>query len=1099
MYLIACAMLFPLSVPLAGAAQAQNGITINKRNVAFAEIVKDIEAQTSYTFMLSADAAEAIGRVSVSVQDATIRQVLDRVLAGKHYSYQLDGNVVVIRADSRQQPPQQTARRIGGIVRDDSGNPLAGVTVWVAGTQIGTATDVAGQYSLTIPADAESPVLRFSMIGMESQDVAYTGQDRINVSMKGAANEIAQVNVVSTGMFTRNVQTYTGAVTQFNRQELKQVGNTNVLASLATLDPSFIITESLEMGSDPNTLPDVSIRGTSTLADLRSELQSNLNQPLYILNGFEASVQKIYDLDIDLVESITILKDAAAKAIYGAKAANGVVVIETVKPQQGNLRVSYNGALNITTPDLNSYNLTDASEKLEAEVLAGIYTSYYAHTQAIYDEFRQNLEKEIARGVDTYWMSKPLRVGVGQRHSLYFDGGDDAMQYSANVSYNNTAGVMKESKRTTISGGVNLSYRYKNFRFQNQLTVDGNKAVNSPYGSFSQYSSMEPYWRVKDENGNLINTYSVISAPTVSNPLYNASLNTRNESTYTTITENFYGEWDIVDNLRAVARFGYTQQTNEAETFKSALHTDYADIGTWSDEYNSRGEYTQTNGKSQDLSADVGLSYSLSVDKHLIYANAMYNVQNTESRMTGMRAVGFPSDRMDFISFGQGFPDGSKPSGSESTVRSIGFVFSTNYSYDNRYLLDVSYRLTGSSQFGADKRWGSFWSVGLGWNLHNEQFMESAEWLDRLKLRGSIGYTGSQNFSAYQAIMTYTYVTNKNYDGDLGAQLMGLANQNLKWQQQLDRNIGFDLTLFRKLSMNVNFYSNVTNDLLSDITLAPSVGFATYKENLGKTENKGFEVAFNYNVFSRAESRTHASVFFNVAHNTNKVVKISDALKAMMTEIDDDESTHNRSVIRYEEGQSMTAIWAVKSKGIDPATGQEVFVKRDGTTTYTWDVADRVVCGDAAPKARGNVGGNLTHQGFELNLAFTYSFGGQIYNQTLVDKVENANIRSSNVDRRVLTDRWNTPGQEAKFKSITDYGTTNATSRFVEDQNEFVFTAISLGYDFSQLGFIKRSPLSYLKVSLNMNDIARISTVKREQGLDYPRAHVISMSVSARF
>ncbi len=522
-------------------------------------------------------------------------------------------------------------------------------------------------------------------------------------------------------------------------------------------------------------------------------------------------------------------------------------------------------------------------------------------------------------------------------------------------------------------------------------------------------------------------------------------------------------------------------------------------MGTWSEEYNDRGEATLTNGKSQSLNADVGLAYSVSVNRHQIYANAMYNVQHSESHTVGMRAVGFPSDRMDFISFGKGFPDGSKPSAAESTVRSMGLVFSANYSYDNRYLADVSYRLSGSSQYGADRRWGHFWSVGLGWNLHYEKFMEGVEWIDRLKLRGSMGYTGSQNFAAYQAIMTYIYVTGKNYDGDLGAQLMGLANPNLKWQQQFDRNIGLDLTLFGRLSMNLNFYSNVTDDLLTDITLAPSVGFATFKENLGKTENKGFEAAFNYNFFSRPESRTHASVFFNVAHNTNKVTEISDSLKAMMEEIDSDESNWDRSVIRYEEGQSMTALWAVRSKGIDPATGQEVFVKRDGTTTYTWDVADRVVCGDATPDVRGNVGANLAHQGFEMNLAFTYNIGGQIYNQTLVDKVENANIRTSNVDRRVLTDRWNTPGQEAKFKSITDYGTTYATSRFIEDSDEFVFSSISLGYDFSSLGFVKRSPFSYLKVSVNMNDIARISTVKREQGLDYPRAHVVSMSISARF
>ena len=194
----------------------------------------------------------------------------------------------------------------------------------------------------------------------------------------------------------------------------------------------------------------------------------------------------------------------------------------------------------------------------------------------------------------------------------------------------------------------------------------------------------------------------------------------------------------------------------------------------------------------------------------------------------------------------------------------------------------------------------------------------------------------------------------------------------------------------------------------------------------------------------------------------------------------------------------MTAIWAVRSAGIDPITGKEVFIKKDGTTTYTWSSEDQVICGDTEPDFQGNFGANLRWKGFDLNLAFTYKYGGQTYNSTLVEKVENVDVLNNNVDKRVLTERWNTAGQTAKFKSIKDTSTTKPTSRFVEDYNELCFSAITLGYDMSHMPFVKRSPLDYLRLSFTMNDICWLSTVKKEFGLSYPRARVFSFNISAR-
>lgn len=251
------------------------------------------------------------------------------------------------------------------------------------------------------------------------------------------------------------------------------------------------------------------------------------------------------------------------------------------------------------------------------------------------------------------------------------------------------------------------------------------------------------------------------------------------------------------------------------------------------------------------------------------------------------------------------------------------------------------------------------------------------------------------------------------------------------------------------------------------------------------------------------------NLFFNIAHNKNKITKISNALEQVNKAQDDIKNTYTtdqttlaairKPSTRFEEGQSMTAIWAVRSEGIDPITGKEVFLKKDGTTTYTWSTDDQVVCGDATPKVQGNVGANILFKGFEANFSFNYRFGGQTYNSTLVEKVENVDVLNDNVDKRVLTDRWNTPGVPAKFKGIADYTTTKPTSRFVEDLNELTLSSISLGYDFSRMKFLKRSFLEYLKVTFNMNDVAYISSVKKERGTSYPFARTFSFGLQARF
>lgn len=1088
--------------------KTNNRVTLSLKNASLKEFLTAIRSQTNLNFVYNAADTQQFRPITIQVVNKDLNSVLEQVFKKTNLGYKIDGEIITLfitkHIKTVNQQEDNKKKFVQGVVYDPHRHTLPGATIWLKGTKKGAIADINGRYSIDM-SDENENILQFSSVGMQSKEITYKGQQTLDVVMEENKIELKEASVVATGMFTRDVKTYTGAISTFNGEELKRVGNQNLLSSLKNLDPSFIINENINFGSDPNQLPDIQLRGPGSISDIKGQYQTALNQPLFILNGFETTLEKVYDLDMNLVKSVTILKDATAKAIYGSKAANGVIVIETTLPQQGKLRISYTASVDINVPDLRSYNLTNASEKLQAEVLAGKYSSSNAFSQASLTAQYNALYQEVLKGVNTYWMSQPLRTGIGQKHSLMIDGGDESMRYSANLSYNNIAGVMKGSNRNTISGNLILLYRHKNISFTNNLSVDNNTSANSPYGDFSDYSRMNPYLRIHNDDGSLIKSYG----SGIYNPLFDAQLNSKNDSKYTTITENFYGEWRIADYLKLTGRAGIRHQINGYDVFIPASSTQYANISSSSDEYLLRGSYTQGTSRQNQLMADAGIAYSLQTGKNVFFSNLLYSIEQSSLESSSMTAVGFPSDKLDYISLARAYETGGTPGGDENTSRSLGVVLSTNYSYDNKYLSDFSYRINGSSQFGSKNRWGGFWSLGVGWNMHKENFMKAIKFIDMFKIRASLGYTGSQNFSSYQAISTYNYITDKTYNGDMGIKLLGLANDNLKWQQQYDQNLGADLSFWNKLSVKLNLYRATTTNLLTDINLAPSAGFSTYKENLGETLNKGFELGVNWRALYNADKRASLNIFANMAHNSNRISKISNALKKLNQENDaakNNGGTSSSEVLaqqtpstRYEEGQSLTAIWGVRSNGIDPITGKEVFVKKDGTTTYTWSTNDQVVLGDATPKYRGNLGCNMAYLGFEVNLSFGYKLGGQVYNSTLVEKVENADIFNNNVDKRVLTDRWNTPGVPAKFKSITDQSITKPTSRFVENLNEFTFSAINMSYDFSGIKLIQKVGIQFCRLTFTMNDVAWISTVKREQGLSYPKAEAFSTSLQLRF
>lgn len=1065
------------------------------KNENLSSALKRLEKVSGCKIMFTYDDVEGY-KVSGSVKDEDFGGVIQMLLSGKPLEYSHEGNLVNVTLRDPQRSYDNEKRELRGTVISSEDNmPVIGATVRIMGTKEAVVTDPDGKFVFKKwPHGAR---LVISYIGMTSKNVRATENMRIVLSPDSKQMEEVVVN----GTFTRKANTFTGAITSVKGEELQKVGNNNVLQSLKNIDPSFMQIENLGAGSNPNALPDFQMRGASTISSVQGEYASSANQPLFILDGFETELTKILDLDMNQVESITSLKDATAKAIYGSKAANGVIVIETKRPDQGKMRVTYTGSLDVEVPDLSSYDLCNASEKLQVEKMAGLFSSDNALSQITLDKAYANKLRDVLAGVNTDWLAQPVRTGVGHKHSLYLEGGQKDLQYGLNLAYNNIEGAMKGSNRNTFSGGITLSYRLNNLVFRNKLSVDYNSSNNSPYGSFSSYYSMNPYSRLYDENGNMVKSYSYTNnAGQVGdyyNPLYNTTLNTIDNSTYTTINNNFYLEWQISQAFRMTGKFGIIRKTTTQDVFKPANHTDFVSM---TDVYR-KGSYNQTNGKFTDINAELGLQYSKQVGKHLVFSNAQLSMSDNTYSSVGIQAEGFPNDFMDDITFAVQYAKNSRPFGSEGISRSCGGLLSVNYSYDERYLFDANYRLSGSSETGSQNRWGSFWSVGGGWNAHNEKFIKKLGFIDRLKLRGSFGYTGSQGFSSYDAMATFMYYKDASYNGNIGSYVKGLANDALHWQEKYDTNLGLDFNLFKnRLSGRFDYYISDTKGMITNVTVPYSTGFSTYVANLGETENKGIELYLNYRVFSANQGIDYINVFGNLAHNKNILKKISNSLRAWNDTQDKNMMTNKTTTpaVKYYEGCSMTAIWAVPSLGIDPQNGKEIFVKKDGSVTYDYDTADQVVCGDTQPKYNGNFGVNGEINGWGFNVTASYRWGGQIYNSTLVDKVENASLQY-NVDRRVFTDRWQKPGDVALYKSIKDQSITYPTSRFVEDYSLFSLASLTLYYDFRNCRFVKNSFLERLKISAYTNDLFIISSVKTERGTDYPFARTFSLSAQLTF
>lgn len=1141
-------LLFVVCLHVSAKTSSQT-ISLSCKRISIQSVFTTIEKQTGYVVFYKKNLLDKSKQVSISVKDMPLAEFMEMLLRNQPLLAQIEGSTIILSAKRPEVkiervfvPEDLIAPPAGieGVIKSANGQPLSNASVKVKNSRLGTTTSANGQFSLkSLPDDA---ILQISMIGYEPLDVkirkttngyvafavnpaqtnavnSSVGETvRIQITLTEAAKEMVEV-VVRTGIVNRKSESFTGAATTVKGDELRRVGNINIFQSLKNLDPTIYIMESMSMGSNPNALPDMNMRGGTSFdesigdVNLKGNYQNRPNQPLFILDGFETTVERVFDLDMNTVESLTILKDASAKALYGSKAANGVVVIETKKLNASKPRISYSGSLDVTMPDLSSYDLLNATEKLDLEFRENVYPD--TDPVALANYYR--LRKTAQQGLNTYWLSKPVRMGYGQKHALSIDLGKDELRTNINLSQYDNVGVMKGSGRKTLTGGFNLLYTIKKFRFQNRLNLTNNKAEDSPYGAFGTYTTLNPYLNPYDEFGDML-----VTLPNGKrNPLNDGTIGTSLTSKYFEVTNNFETEYDITRGLKARARFSLTRKNNNADRYYPATHSmfvAYADSNSF-----RKGQYEANYGNNNRISGDFYLNYNTTINAvHNVFFNGGVNMSENKFREEVHYAEGFPSVYMSDIMFAYQYnSERIRPSGISGFTREMGVLAMGSYTYMDRFLFDGTYRLNSSSVFGNQNRFAAFWSLGLGWNMHKEDFLKEYAAIKQLKIRGSVGTSGNQNFLNNKSLTVNNYYLSDRYATLIGSYAANMENPELKWESKMDYNVGMDADI-HGVTLKIDAYKTITQNMVTSISTAPSIGYTNVSDNLGKVENKGIEIGLSYTVFQNKKGFLRINGAY--AANKNTILEISEAMRTFNQKqlaAVSDRSTNtimagnSKPVVLYYDGLPMNTIWAVPSYGIDPATGIELLGGKNGDT-YIWKASDMVPSGISVPKWRGNVGFNGEYKGIGLSVICTYLGGGQLYNQMLVDKLENVDI-ANNFDRRVLTDRWMTPGQMTQFKrnvgatpydmrnGIYFYGEsgwnqepTRSTQRFVQNQNELNISSITLSYDFERR-WLKKFGMERLKFSTYMNDLVKFSTIGIERGTTYPFARTISFKLNATF
>ncbi|TCD19366.1 TonB-dependent receptor [Pedobacter psychrodurus] len=932
---------------------------------------------------------------------------------------------------------------ITGKVTSASG-PIPGVSVFVKGSPAnGTQSDATGAFKLTVSDDAKTLV--FSFIGFKTKEVPITGQS-VNVSLDEENNTLSDVVVVGYG--TQNRRDVTGSIAKVTAADLKDKPLTTIESALQGKAPGvFINSSSGKLGQALQ----IRVRGISSI--------SASNQPLFVIDGtpvitdalgtYTEPDNPLAAINPDDIESMEVLKDAAAAAIYGARASNGVVLITTKKGKEGKTNVDFGYYAGFSDPTKKNQFLNAAQYKqlMEESFKNSNYDGgNYSNSSELWEDYTGTTDWD--GNVDADWANAAFRRGHTQQYNLNINGGDAKTKFMLSGNYNDNKGIIIGNRYVRTGGRLSLDHTVSNL-----LTVGGNINISkvdnyrvSNDNAFSnplQLNALPPIQSIYDASGEL-NSSTVY---------YNGLIDLANGSNLSTTYRTFataFASLKITPNLVFRSEYGFDLNSLEEELYLGSKTQDGGGTSGYGSDYNAKSINFNTNNT---------LTYTkVFNEKHSLNVLGGFTFQEAQLRYGTVTGTGFPSDKFTKIASAATISAGSS---FESKYSFVSYLARVNYKYADKYLVSASIRTDGSSRFGSNQRYGTFPAASIGWIASEEDFLKSSIWLSNLKLRASYGLTGNAEIGNFASRTLYGGV---NYAGTAGTLPNQLGDPNLTWENTSNFNIGLDFGILAdRINGTVEVYKKKTTDLLLSVPIPATNGFSSIVQNIGDLENKGLELSLNTKNFV---GEFKWSTSFNISFNRNKILRLAGQPIY----------PGGRYIGRIAEGEPYGYFYGKAYAGVDTNNGNALYYLDDSrtTTTTVYSSAKDQKIGDPNPNFYGGFGNRFSYKNFDLDIQTQFVSGNDIYNAA-------GGFQSANGDYfdNQTIDQMNYWTTSNRITSIPQprFGASNGTrpsSRYIQDGSYLRVKSVIFGYNVPK-SFITKYKLQNLRVYASAQNLFTIT------------------------
>ncbi len=986
-------------------------LNLDMKNVSIKQVLEEIEGQSEFRFLYSDTKINVERKVNAKFSNKPIEDVLQTILAGSGIQYKVVERQILLTGIKEASQAGQQRVDIKGKIVDSSGQPLPGVTVIVKGTSQGTVTDVEGNYSLS--GIAGNSTLVFSFVGMKTQEIPVGGKTAINVAMEEDA--IGLEEVVAVGYGTMKKSDLTGSITKVKSESLNAYPSTNVMQALAGKSSGVQV---MQNTGAPGATMSVRIRGGNSI--------KGSNEPLYVVDGFPVSGPAM--LNNSDIESIEVLKDASATAIYGSRGANGVVIITTKRGKDGKASVEFESSY-------SSQSLIRKLDLMNSKEYMQLYNiQQYNDTGEEY--FSESDINNAGEGFD--WQDFVFNSSPVLTNSLNINGGNKKTKFAISGSTYNQSGIIEGSDYNRYSIKTNIDHEFsKSFKAIlsstfTRLDTDTKNSAGGARGSsligatLGAPPTITPY--AEDGEYTVLSAAYPFIATDIINPLNFIKEQSANSKSNVALI-NAALEFKPIKQIAIKASGGIENRDVRSDSYTT---TNY---------YNSDGSASVSSSQYTSLLSENTVSYTDSFsEKHNISAVAGFTYQDFLSTSLSGSGSGFLSDNFETYDLSAAETPGIPGSDYSKSVI-LSYLGRVNYNYMNRYYATVSFRADGSSKFSNGDKWGYFPSAALSWRLSEENFIKNIDVISNLKLRTSWGMTGSQAISAYATLSELSSGKVVFSDGLQGTFAPSTTLPgDLKWETTEQFDFGFDLGLWdNRVNVNADYYVKNTRDLLNSVTLPSSMGSTSTIQNVGEVQNKGLELNVGARVLTGAFKW---DMDVNISANRNKVVKLYNGEDILGGYVSVVAIQDNINILR--EGQPIGRFYGYMEDGYDE-DGYIAYkdLHKDGSLTSE----DKTYIGDPNPDFIYGLNSSMSYKNFQLDLFIQGTYGNDLFNVSAVSYSADYGY-GMNMLKDVLYDHWSESNPNAKYPKISLNSTVNASDRFVEDGSYLRLKNIQLAYNF---------------------------------------------------